>query len=46
MIDLSGVKIGYAVTGSFCTFEKSFEQAQILADSGAELIPVFSSGFF
>lgn len=42
MIDLSGVKIGYAVTGSFCTFEKSFEQAQILADSGAELIPVFS----
>ena len=30
MTDFSGLKIGYAVTGSFCTFEKSFNQAEIL----------------
>lgn len=37
-----GLKIGYILTGSFCTFEKSFEQAEILRDMGAELIPVMS----
>lgn len=39
---LRGLKIGYALTGSFCTFEKSFAQAKILADVGAELIPIMS----
>ena len=39
---LRGLKIGYALTGSFCTFEKSFAQAKILADAGAELIPIMS----
>ena len=27
MTDLSNVKIGFAVTGSFCTFEKAFADA-------------------
>lgn len=39
---LSGLRIGYALTGSFCTFEKSFREAEILRDMGAELIPVMS----
>ncbi|WP_072952530.1 dipicolinate synthase subunit B [Ruminococcus flavefaciens] len=39
---LKGLKIGYAMTGSFCTFQKSFEQAEILAEYGAELIPIMS----
>ena len=39
---LKNLKIGYALTGSFCTFDKSFEQAKILRDTGAELIPVMS----
>ena len=39
---LKGLRIGYAMTGSFCTFAKSFEQAQRLADMGAELIPIMS----
>ena len=30
------------MTGSFCTFSRSFEQARILAEAGAELIPVMS----
>ncbi len=42
MNDLKGLKIGYAMTGSFCTFEKSFAQAEILRDMGAELIPIMS----
>ena len=39
---LKGLRIGYAVTGSFCTFGKSFEQAEILRSKGAELIPIMS----
>lgn len=42
MTNFSGLKIGYAVTGSFCTFEKSFNQAEILRKMGAELIPIMS----
>ncbi len=38
----SGLRIGYAVTGSFCTFSKTFEQAKLLTDMGAELIPIMS----
>ncbi|MBO5104293.1 MAG: dipicolinate synthase subunit B [Ruminococcus sp.] len=37
-----GLKIGFAVTGSFCTFRKCFEQAEILKNMGAKLIPVMS----
>lgn len=39
---LKGLKIGFAMTGSFCTFEKAFEQAEMLVKYGAELIPVMS----
>lgn len=42
MSDLANLRIGFAVTGSFCTFEKAFEQAEILRKSGAELIPIMS----
>ena len=42
MSDLTGIKIGFAMTGSFCTFEKAFEQARILKNMGADLIPVMS----
>ena len=39
---LKNLKIGFVMTGSFCTFEKSFRQAEILKNSGAELIPIMS----
>lgn len=39
---LNGLKIGFAMTGSFCTFSKCFEQAEILKNMGAEIIPVMS----
>lgn len=38
----SGLKIGFAMTGSFCTFGKCFEQAEILKNMRAEIIPVMS----
>ena len=37
-----GLKAGYALTGSFCTFDRSFRQAELLREMGAELIPVMS----
>lgn len=40
--DLKGKRIGFAMTGSFCTFERCFRQAELLKSAGAELIPVMS----
>jgi dipicolinate synthase subunit B len=46
MIDLTGITIGFAVTGSFCTFEEAFLRAQNLIKLGAKLIPVMSENAF
>ncbi len=37
-----GIKIGYAVCGSFCTFRKSFEQLEKLIELGADVTPIMS----
>lgn len=42
-MDLKGKKIGVALTGSFCTFEKVFGELQKLQESGAELYPILSN---
>lgn len=42
MTELSQVKIGFALTGSFCTFERAFIQAEALKQTGAEIIPIMS----
>lgn len=39
---LSGLKVGFAMCGSFCTFEKSFAAAQRLKELGCELFPIMS----
>lgn len=39
---LSGVNIGFGITGSFCTFEKVKEKMIALLDEGANIIPIFS----
>lgn len=39
---LKGIKIGFAMTGSFCTFERCFRQAERLRGMGAEIIPIMS----
>ncbi len=41
-MNLSGKRIGFAVTGSFCTFTQAFAQAEYLTSLGAELIPIVS----
>lgn len=39
---LKGKRIGYALCGSFCTFQKTFEQARRLTELGAVLTPILS----
>ncbi len=36
------VRIGFAMTGSFCTFDRCFRQAEELKRMGAEIIPIMS----
>lgn len=42
MDDFKGIKIGIAFTGSFCTYEKIFTALEALAETGADLYPIFS----
>ena len=39
---LDGLKIGCAMTGSFCTFKKVFEAWRNLKNEGADLYPIMS----
>ena len=39
---LDGIRIGYALCGSFCTFSKSLEQMERLKGLGADLTPIMS----
>lgn len=41
-MDLSGKKIGFAVTGSFCTLGIALAEAKKLVEAGAEVYPIFS----
>lgn len=42
MMSVKGKKIGIAVTGSFCTYEKIFIQLEKLAEEGAQVQTIFS----
>lgn len=39
---LLGKKIGFALTGSFCTFEKTIPQISRLIEEGADILPIMS----
>lgn len=41
-MSLSGLKIGFGICGSFCTFEKAFKAAETLVEMGADVIPIMS----
>jgi dipicolinate synthase subunit B len=41
-MNLNGVRIGLAITGSFCTFEKVYKEIESLVNSGAKVTPIFS----
>ena len=46
MSDFSGIKIAFALTGSFCTFSDTIDVMQKLVDLGAEIIPIMSENAF
>ncbi len=39
---LVGKKIGFAFTGSFCTFDKTIMQLERLIEEGADVLPIMS----
>lgn len=39
---LEGKRIGFVMTGSFCTFRKTIEQLKKIVDEKAEIIPIMS----
>lgn len=41
-MDFEGINIGYALTGSFCTFKDSIDQMKKLISLKANIFPVFS----
>ncbi|MFW6022452.1 MAG: dipicolinate synthase subunit B [Halanaerobiaceae bacterium] len=41
-MDLKDKKIGYAITGSHCTFEKSIPVLDELVEKGADVVPILS----
>lgn len=41
-IDFTNKNIGIAITGSYCTYKKVFEELRHLASTGASLYPIFS----
>lgn len=39
---MNNLKIGFAMCGSFCTFDKAIEQMALLKSKGAEVTPIMS----
>ena len=39
---MNNLKVGYALTGSFCTFEQSVSEMERLKENGCTLLPVMS----
>jgi len=37
-----GLRIGFAMTGSFCTFSKVMKEIETLSQKGADLVPIMS----
>lgn len=43
MMKLDGVGVGFAVTGSFCTFSKVVPEVEKLVSMNAKVYPIFST---
>jgi dipicolinate synthase subunit B len=41
-VELNGKTIGFAVTGSHCTYEEVFPEIQKLVEIGVKVVPIFS----
>ncbi len=42
MEELKGIKVGFAMCGSFCTFAKCFDSLENLLSLGCDIIPIMS----
>lgn len=42
ILDIKGKKIGFCLTGSFCTFKTTIEQMKEIVKQGAEVLPIMS----
>ncbi len=45
-MDFLGKTIGFAITGSFCTFAKVIPQVRVLVENGANVIPIMSEAAY
>lgn len=41
-MNLSGLDVGFALTGSFCTMAKAIEQVELLVREGVNVVPIMS----
>lgn len=41
-MEIKGKRIGFVLTGSFCTFSKTIEKMKEIVKQGAEIIPIMS----
>lgn len=42
-MDLKGKKVGFCLTGSFCTFKNTIDQLKELVKAEAEVLPIMSN---
>lgn len=45
-MEIKGKKIGFVLTGSFCTFNKTIPQMKKLKEFGADIIPIMSNNSY
>ena len=45
MTDLTGIRLGFALCGSFCNAANALSAAKACADAGAQLLPIVSEHF-
>jgi len=43
---MSSITFGYAVCGSFCTFDKAIEQLRNLVEAGYSVLPIMSQNAY
>ena len=46
MIAIKNMNIGFALTGSFCTFERAIKQIEYFVSMGANVLPIMSYNSF
>ena len=39
---MNGLRIGFALSGSFCTFDRVLQEVETLQEAGAEITPIMS----